>query len=259
MKTIILAGGYGSRLGSLTDSLPKPMLEIGGKPILWHIMKYYSSFGFDEFILLLGYKSNIIKEYFANYHTINNDFELDLKTGNTRFLKSKDTIENWKVTLLDTGPDSLKGSRIKQSESYAQDDVHFLTYGDGVSNVDLSKLLEFHKSHQKMITLTGVKPPSRFGELKLSGNRVSSFEEKPQLSSSGYINGGFMVFNKELYNYLSADKTCDFEFGALEALAKKGEVMMFAHDDFWECVDTERDLNYLNSLWLKGNSKWKIW
>lgn len=259
MKVLILAGGFGTRLGSLTEGLPKPMLEIGGKPILWHIMKYYSSFGFNEFVLLLGYRSRVIKEYFVNYDIINKDFKVKLDTGKLEFFNDKSTVENWDVTILDTGLENLKGSRLKQAENFATDDINFLTYGDGVSNVDIKKLLEFHKSHGKMITITGVKPPSRFGELNLSGNQVVTFEEKPQLSSSGYINGGFMVFNNALYSRLNLDKNCDFEFGPLEKLAKEGEVMMFAHDDFWECVDTERDLNYLNSLWKDGKAKWKIW
>jgi glucose-1-phosphate cytidylyltransferase len=258
MKVLILAGGYGTRLGSLTESLPKPMLEIGGKPILWHIMKYYGTFGFNEFVLLLGYKSRIIKEYFINYDIINKNFRIKLDTGKTDFVQNE-IDENWDVTILDTGLENLKGSRIKQAEQFADDDFHFLTYGDGVSNVDIKKLLDFHKSHGKMITITGVKPPSRFGELNLEGHKVVTFEEKPQLSSSGYINGGFMVFNKELFGKLKLEKDCDFEFGPLEKLAKEGEVMMFAHDDFWECVDTERDLNYLNSLWSKDLAKWKRW
>jgi len=259
MKTFILAGGLGSRLGSISESLPKPMIEIGGRPILWHIMKYYSCFGINEFVLLLGYKSRVIKEYFANYRIISNDFEIDLGTGKISFYNLNSITEDWKVTLLDTGFDNLKGSRIKQAEQYADADVLFLTYGDGVSNVDIHKLLEFHKTHGKMITITGVRPPSRFGELSLDKNRVVTFEEKPQLSSAGYINGGFMVFNKDLFSHLSPGKDCDFEFGPLEKLAKEGEVMMFSHDDFWECVDTERDLIYLNKLWNQGNAKWKIW
>jgi len=259
MKTIILAGGYGTRLGPVGENMPKPMIEIGGKPILWHIMKYYSCFGFDEFILLLGYKSRVIKEYFANYPIINNNFSIDLRSGEMNFYRPDDAGEKWKVTLLDTGLDNLKGSRIKQAEPFAGGGVHFLTYGDGVSNVDLKKLLVFHLSHKKMITLTGVRPPSRFGELKLDGQQVASFEEKPQLSASGYINGGFMVFNSALFSLLSAEKECDFEFGVLEDLARSGEVMMFAHDDFWECVDTERDLNYLNRLWTQGKASWKNW
>jgi glucose-1-phosphate cytidylyltransferase len=259
MKTFILAGGYGSRLGIISENIPKPMIEIGGRPILWHVMKYYSCFGFNEFVLLLGYKNRIIKEYFANYHIINNNFEVDLKTGKFIFYNTENIAENWKITLLDTGLDNLKGSRIKQAERFADDDIHFLTYGDGVSNVDIKKLLEFHNKHGKMITITGVRPPSRFGELNLDGNKVITFEEKPQLSSAGYINGGFMVFNKSLFSRLSPEKDCDFEFGPLEKLAKEGEVMMYGHDGFWECVDTERDLNYLNGLWRNGNAKWKIW
>jgi len=208
---------------------------------------------------LLGYKSRVIKEYFVNYDVINKDFQVKLDSGKINFYNNNSHHENWDITILDTGLDNLKGSRIKQAEKYADDDIHFLTYGDGVSNVDLKKLLDFHKSHKKMITITGVKPPSRFGELNLNGNTVVTFEEKPQLSSSGYINGGFMVFNKNMFERLKLDKNCDFEFGPLEKLAREGEVMMFAHDDFWECVDTERDLNYLNNLWNQDLASWKNW
>jgi len=257
MKLFILAGGYGSRLGHITETTPKPMVEIGGKPILWHIMKYYSTYGVKEFVVLLGYKGKVIKNYFYNYYANNRNFEINLATGETSFLEKSDK-EDWKVTLLDTGIDNLKGSRIKQAESLMED-INFITYGDGVCNVDVDQLLSFHKEHGKTVTMTGVHPPSRFGELNLDGNKVVSFEEKPQISTGGLINGGFMVFNKNLVDKLSLDKDCDFEFGPLEELAQKEEIMVYKHDGEWECVDTERDLNHLNKVWNNGNAFWKRW
>jgi glucose-1-phosphate cytidylyltransferase len=257
MKTLILAGGYGSRLGNITESIPKPMVTIGGKPILWHIMNIYSSFGFNNFVILLGYKGVKIKEYFFNYHMMNNDFTINL-ADNTISYADGNHIEKWKVTLVDTGIDTLKGGRIKRAEKYLEADLNMLTYGDGVADVNIKELLEFHRSHGKILTLTGVRPPSRFGELLISDRRVLSFEEKPQISS-GMINGGFMVFNKKLLSYLTANKDCDFEFGVLEDLAKQGEIMVYDHHGFWECVDTERDLKHLNKLWNHNKAKWKLW
>ncbi len=257
MKILILAGGYGSRLGNITESIPKPMVHIGGKPILWHIMKSYSHYGFNEFVILLGYQGVKIKEYFYNYYMLNNDFTIDLADNSVDYAHQS-SEEKWKVTLLDTGIDTLKGGRIKRAEHHLDNGIHMLTYGDGVSNVDIAKLLQFHKSHGKMLTLTGVRPPSRFGELVTKDSRVLSFEEKPQIAS-GMINGGFMVFNHELLSHLTPHKECDFEFGVLEELAKKGEVMVWQHNDFWECIDTERDLKHLNKLWDQDKALWKVW
>lgn len=257
MKTLILAGGYGSRLGNITENIPKPMVTIGGKPILWHIMKTYSHFGFNDFVILLGYQGVKIKEYFFNYHMMNSDFTIDLEANSISYPGSNN-VEKWKVTLADTGLDTLKGGRIKRVESYLDDDINLLTYGDGVSDVDIAKLVKFHRYHGKTVTLTGVRPPSRFGELNMENGRVISFEEKPQVSS-GMINGGFMVFNRNLLDHLSTDRDCDFEFGVLEELARNGEVMVYQHDGFWECVDTERDLNHLNKLWKENRAAWKLW
>lgn len=257
MKLFILAGGYGSRLGHITESIPKPMVEIGGKPILWHIMKYYSAFGVNEFVILLGYKGQVIKNYFYNYYSNNRNFEINLATGETSFLENNNK-EDWKVTLLDTGVDNLKGSRIKQAESL-MGETNFMTYGDGVCNVDLSKLLAFHKDHGKTVTMTGVYPPSRFGELNIEGDTVVSFEEKPQISTGGLINGGFMVFNKKLTDNLTLEKDCDFEFGPLEELATNKEIKVFKHSGDWECVDTERDLKHLNKIWDNNKAFWKKW
>jgi glucose-1-phosphate cytidylyltransferase len=257
MKTLILAGGYGSRLGNIAENIPKPMVTIGEKPILWHIMKIYSHFGFSEFVILLGYQGVKIKEYFFNYHMVNNDFTIDLGNRQIRYEEGKG-VEKWVVTLVDTGIDTLKGGRIKRAEKYLTGDVNMLTYGDGVADVNLKDLLAFHRSHGKVLTLTGVRPPSRFGELVIKDCRVLSFEEKPQISS-GMINGGFMVFNKELLSRLTTDRDCDFEFGILEELAKRGEVMVYEHRGFWECVDTERDLKHLNKLWNENQALWKVW
>jgi glucose-1-phosphate cytidylyltransferase len=257
MKTLILAGGYGSRLGNITESIPKPMVTIGGKPILWHIMKGYAHFGFKEFVILLGYQGVKIKEYFFNYHMLNNNFTVNLAENRLNF-HGPNQVEDWTVTLVDTGIDTLKGGRIKRAESYLEGDIAMLTYGDGVSDVNIAELLAFHKSHGKMLTLTGVRPPSRFGELVINQRQVRSFEEKPQISS-GVINGGFMVFNRELLNHLTPDRDCDFEFGVLEDLAKQGQVMVYEHKGFWECVDTERDLNHLNKLWDQNKANWKLW
>jgi len=257
MKILILAGGYGSRLGNIAENIPKPMVTIGGKPILWHIMKTYSFYGFNDFVILLGYQGVKIKEYFFNYHMINNDFTINLADNSVTY-SDRNNVEKWTVSLLDTGIDTLKGGRIKQAAPYLEEDINMLTYGDGVSDVNIKKLLEFHRSHGKILTLTGVRPPSRFGELVIKDRKVFSFEEKPQISS-GIINGGFMVFNRELLSHLTPDKDCDFEFGVLEDLAKQGEVMVYEHTGFWECVDTERDLKHLNKLWNENKASWKVW
>jgi glucose-1-phosphate cytidylyltransferase len=257
VKTLILAGGYGSRLGNLAENIPKPMVTIGAKPILWHIMKIYSHFGFNDFVILLGYQGVKIKEYFFNYHMMNNDFTINLADNRISYA-DKNNVEKWNVTLVDTGIDTLKGGRIKRAERFLEGDLNMLTYGDGVADVDINELVVFHRSHGKMLTLTGVRPPSRFGELVIKEQQVLSFEEKPQVSA-GMINGGFMVFNKELLNHLTPDKDCDFEFGVLENLAKKGQVMVYEHQGFWECVDTERDLKHLNRLWDQNRATWKLW
>jgi glucose-1-phosphate cytidylyltransferase len=257
MKTLILAGGYGSRLGTIGESLPKPLLSIGGRPILWHIMKIYSHYGFNDFVVLLGHQGHKIKEYFFHYHMLNRDFTVDLANDRVIYLGGA-SAEPWTVTLLDTGVDTLKGGRIKMAEAQLDDGVHMLTYGDGVADVDLPALLRFHRSHGRMLTLTGVRPPSRFGELLVEENRVTSFVEKPQVSA-GLINGGFMVFNRDLLQHLRADRDCDFEFGILEELARRGEVMVYEHSGFWACVDTERDLNHLNRLWRENRAQWNVW
>jgi glucose-1-phosphate cytidylyltransferase len=257
MKAIILAGGYGSRLGALGELLPKPMIEIGGKPILWHIMKTYAHYGINEFVLCLGYKGNVIKDYFYHFNSYNSDFTVDLDNDDVIF-HNKSSVEPWKVTLVDTGLDTLKGARIKRIAPYLDDELNCLTYGDGVCNVNIHKLLEYHKSHNKLVTITGVKPPSMFGEIIEEDGLVITFEEKPQ-TSKGLINGGYMVFHKRMLDYLSTDKNCDFEFGPLEQMAKEGQVMTYKHNGFWECADTLRDLEHLNKLWQSNQAFWKVW
>lgn len=255
MKVIILAGGYGSRLGTLSELIPKPMIEIGGKPIIWHIMKIYASFGYKDFVIALGYKGNVIKDYFYNIKYQNNDFTVNTKSGNITFHNSG--LDDWNVTLADTGIDTLKGGRIKRLEKYL-DDINMLTYGDGVADININDLVDFHQKHGKLVTISGVRPPSMFGEIIQNEGQVISFEEKPQ-TSKGLINGGFMVFNKKILDYLKPDKDCDFEFGPLEQLATKGQVMTYMHEGFWECADTVRDLNHLNKLWSTNQAKWKVW
>lgn len=257
MKVIILAGGWGTRLGHLTELIPKPMVKIGNRPILWHIMKIYSHHGFNDFIICLGVKGDVIKDYFYHYEIKNNDFTIDLSNKNVKFYNKHDEI-NWKVTLIDTGLNTLKGGRIKKVEDYLDPDMNMVTYGDGVADLNIKKLVDFHKSHGKTITITGVKAPSRFGELIEKEGKVVSFKEKPQMSV-GLINGGFMVFNNNLLEYLTPDDNCDFEIGALEKLSKEGEVMVYKHEGNWECMDHERDLMYLNKLWNNNQAFWKVW
>lgn len=257
MKVIILAGGWGTRLGQIAELIPKPMVPIGGKPVLWHIMKIYSHYGFNDFIIALGVKGEVIKEYFYNFEVLNNDFSVDLKTNDIIYHNKHDE-SNWKVTLVDTGLNTLKGGRIKRIERYLLDETNMLTYGDGVANIDINALLEFHDSHGKTVTISGVNAPSRFGELIEKDGKVTSFIEKSQMSV-GLVNGGFMVLNKNLLDYLTTEEQCDFEFGALEKLANEGEVMVYKHAGQWECMDHERDVVHLNKLWNGKKAFWKIW
>jgi glucose-1-phosphate cytidylyltransferase len=256
MKVVILAGGLGSRLGSVAELIPKTMIEIGGKPILWHIMKIYSHFDYRKFIIALGYKGNLIKDYFYTFNQKNSDFTVELKSGNISFKNCP--YEDWQVTLADTGLDTLKGGRIKRVEKYLDSDLNMLTYGDGVADIDIKALVSFHKAHGKIITVSGVMPPSMFGEIVEKDGQVITFEEKPQ-TSKGLISGGFMVFNRKLFDYLTPDKNCDFEFGPLEKLAREGQVMTYKHQGFWECADTVRDVEHLNRLWDSGKALWKVW
>lgn len=254
MKVLILAGGYGTRISEESDIKPKPMIEIGGKPILWHIMKHYSSFGFNEFVILLGYKSYVIKEYFANYYLHNSDVTID--TAKKSIEVHNNYSENWKITLLETGLDTMTGGRVKRAKDYIGNETFMLTYGDGVSDVNISELLKYHKSHGKKATMTAIQPEGKFGALSIeSDNRISNFLEKPK-GDGAWINGGFFVCEPQVLDYLTDDQTI-FERAPLEKLAKEGELFSYKHHGFWQCMDTLRDKNYLNDIWTKGQAKWK--
>ncbi len=257
-KVVILCGGLGTRLKEETEFKPKPMVEIGGKPILWHIMKGYAHFGFNDFILCLGYIGEIIKEYFAHYEILNSDFTIKLGPEKTITKHSTSNENDWSITLVDTGKNAKKGSRLKKIERYVTEEVFMVTYGDGVSNVNVADLLDFHTRHGRIATVTGVRPPSLFGELLTDGNKATSFSEKSQ-TSTGLINGGFFIFNKEFFDYLSLDDNCDLERGPLEKLTSAGELMVYLHDGLWQCMDTYRDMEYLNNLWQNNQAFWKIW
>ena len=257
MKVIILAGGWGTRLGEESSHIPKPMVLIGNRPILWHIMKIFSIQGLNEFIVSLGVKAHIIKNFFLEYDSYASDFTIDMKNRDIQFHGHGDDID-WKVTLIDTGINTLKGARIKRAEKYLDDGLNMVTYGDGVADINIAELIDFHKSHGKTLTITGVRPPSRFGEIIASDGKVISFEEKPQ-TSVGLINGGFMVFNRNLLKYLTDDEDCDFELGPLGTMARAGEVMVYEHPGKWECMDHQRDVRYLNKLWFENNAFWKLW
>ncbi|MFX1570567.1 MAG: glucose-1-phosphate cytidylyltransferase [Promethearchaeota archaeon] len=256
MKVIILAGGWGTRLSRITELIPKPMVKIGNKPMLWHIMKIYSKFGYNDFIICLGVKGDVIKDYFYNYEMKNSDFTIDLSNRNITFL-NENHESNWRVTLIDTGINTLKGGRIKRVEKYLDPDYNMVTYGDGVADININELVEFHKSHGKLFTITGVHAPARFGELIERDGKLLSFKEKPQ-TSVGLINGGFMVFNNEFLDFITPDENSDLEYGVLEELTAKGEVMVYKHEGNWACMDHERDLDYLNKLWNNNQAFWKI-
>jgi glucose-1-phosphate cytidylyltransferase len=252
MKTIILAGGFGTRISEHTSIIPKPMITINNKPILWHVMKIYAQQSFNNFHIALGYKADVIKEYFLNYRTLNSDFKINLENGDTEIIKPD--ILNWKITLIDTGLNTMTGGRLKRLKNLINDDQFFLTYGDGVSNINIKKLLEFHNSHGKMITLTAVRPSARFGELKLNENAVVEFEEKPQLQD-GWINGGFFVINREFFDLIENDETL-LEREPLEKAVKLNQLMAYKHEGFWQCMDTKRDHEYLEKVSIDGNAPW---
>jgi len=256
MKVVILAGGLGSRLSEETNLKPKPMVEIGGLPILWHILKIYSYYGFNDFIICLGYKGYLIKEYFYNYFLHKSDVTINLKKNNVKFHKSE--TENWKITLIDTGVETMTGGRIKRIEQYVEDSSFMLTYGDGLANLDINQLVESHESSKRICTVTAVHPPGRFGALVLDeDHKVCSFEEKKEGKKS-LINGGFFVCNTSIFNYIDGDNTI-FEKTPLENLSKDGELNAFVHKGFWQPMDTLRDKNQLNNLWKDKKAPWKLW
>ena len=258
MKVVILCGGLGTRLREETEFRPKPLVYIGNRPILWHIMKIYSHHGFNEFILCLGYKGDMIKEYFYNYEALNNDFTIEYGCNKRIIFHNEPAEKGWKVTLADTGYKSLKGSRLKQVEKYIDGETFMVTYGDGVGNIDINTLLAFHKSHGKLATVTGVNPASCFGELKVEGNTVTQFMEKREIGSAR-ISGGFFVFNRGIFDYLTIDDSIDLEIGTLDRIAVMNQLMVYTHQGFWACMDTLRDVDYLNYLWDSGQARWKIW
>jgi len=256
MKCVILAGGMGSRISEESYLKPKPMIEIGGKPILWHIMKTYSHYGINDFIICCGYKGYMIKEYFANYFLHNADVTFDF-SNNSKTVHAS-TAENWKVTLVDTGEKTQTGGRLLKVKSHlsANEDFCF-TYGDGVGDIAIDKLLQFHKEHGKLATVTATKPPGRFGQLGMDGDHVSSFIEKPT-GDGGYINGGFFVLKTEVLHFIEGESTL-WEKQPMEKLAQDGKLMAYRHDGFWQPMDTLRDKNHLEELWTKGNAPWKVW
>jgi glucose-1-phosphate cytidylyltransferase len=258
MDVVILCGGKGTRLSEETVRRPKPMVEIGGKPILWHIMKYYSSFGFNRFILALGYKADYIKQYFYNYKVTNSDFTINMQPGTPPTFYNSPEEKDWEITFIDTGLETLKGGRIKRIEKYLQSGNFHLTYGDGVCDVDLNKLVEFHHAHGREASVTAVRPPSRFGEMLIKGDDVNVFDEKSQMHS-GYINGGFFILNKSVLSYLSEDSDCDFEFGPLQKIVENGQLKAFKHNDFWQCMDNVRERDYLNKLIEDKKAPWMKW
>ena len=249
MKVILLAGGFGTRLAEYTDVIPKPMVPIGGKPILWHIMQTYSHFGHKDFYIALGYKAEVVKEYFLNYHAFNADFTVDLASGNIS--PHQTDPADWKVTLVNTGDESMTGGRIKRLQKFIGNETFMLTYGDGLSNVNIKKLLNFHKKNKKLVSLTAARPPARFGAIKILGNKVKYFKEKSKLDE-GWINGGFFVMQPEFLNYIKNDQTF-LEREPMELLTKKNQLVAFKHDDFWQCMDTKRDMDNLNII-LKNNN-----
>ena len=255
MKVVILAGGLGTRLAEETEVRPKPMVTIGGRPILWHIMKHYAQWGFSDFVVALGYKGEVIKRYFMDYVDLNGRLTLNLKEG---VIERHDTHpEQWRVDLVDTGIDTATGGRLKRLTKLLSRGPFMMTYGDGVSNVNVCDLLAFHRRHGRLVTLTAVRPPARFGGLEFDGAQVTSFSEKPQMGE-GWINGGFFVLEPRVLDYLD-DEQVPFEREPLERLVRDGQVMAYRHDAFWQCMDTLRDKRLLDSMWEKGEAPWKTW
>tara|TARA_Y100000748_G_scaffold303877_2_gene310630 strand:+ start:431 stop:1201 length:771 start_codon:yes stop_codon:yes gene_type:complete len=256
MKVVILAGGFGTRISEETDLVPKPMIKIGSKPILWHLMSHYAKYGYKEFILALGYKSEVVKEYFINYPAVNSDFTIEMNSGKLS-IHSKENLD-WKVTLVDTGLNTMTGGRLARLKEHLKDEENFmLTYGDGLSDVNIAELVEFHKQHKKLVTVTAVHPVARFGEMIIEDNVVKNFKEKPQIDQ-GWINGGFFVVNKKFLNYIKGDHTI-LEKEPLESVCNDNELMSFKHEGFWQCMDTLRDKKSLEKLWNEEKAPWKTW
>ncbi len=255
MKVAILAGGYGSRLAEETEIKPKPMVEIGGHPMLWHIMRYYYSYGYKDFAIALGYKGEIIKRYFMDYYTLNGDMTVDFRTGSVKSQNGKHL--DWTIEMIDTGQQTQTGGRIKRLAQAVGNETFMLTWGDGVSDVDLDKLLAFHRAHGKLATLTAVRPPARYGYMNFNGDQVVEFMEKAQLME-GWINGAFFVLEPGIFDYIDGDDTV-WEHEPLERLAHDGQLMAYRHDSFWQCMDTLREKHILESIWQSGHAPWKKW
>jgi glucose-1-phosphate cytidylyltransferase len=255
MKVAILAGGLGSRLAEETELKPKPMVEIGGKPILWHILMHYAHYGFQDFAIALGYKGEVIKKYMLDYCSLNRDLSISLRTGKVKM--NGGSVPNWNVELVDTGLKTQTGGRIKRLAPYLGDETFMLTWGDGVSDVNLHHLLDFHRSHGKLATLTAVRPTARFGHLEMQGDQIVEFSEKPQ-TKEGWINGAFFVLEPEVFDFIEGDST-HFEKEPLERLAANGQLMAYRHTSFWQCMDTLREKKYLEDLWEKEKAPWKTW
>jgi glucose-1-phosphate cytidylyltransferase len=254
MKVIVLAGGRGTRLAEETGTRPKPMVEIGGRPLLWHLMNVYAAHGFRDFLIACGYKGELIKQYFHTYAQHYNDYIVDLRTGDQKVLNHR--APDWRVGLIDTGLDTMTGGRILRLRSHVSG-TFMATYGDGLGNVDVGALVEFHRSHGRLATVTAVRPPARFGDLELEGDQVRTFAEKPQ-TGEGWINGGFFVFEPEVFDYIPGDAT-SLEREPLERLAREGQLLAFRHPGFWQPMDTIRERELLESLWAAGKAPWKIW
>jgi len=260
IPVVILCGGKGTRLREETEFRPKPIIQVGDKPIIWHIMKTYSHFGFKNFMLCLGYKGEVIREYFINYDWNHSDIKIELGSKKVTKLENNHDEEDWQISMVDTGQETMTGGRLKRLSKYLEktgSDIFFSTYGDGVSDVDIAKLLEFHKSHGKLATVTAVRPASRFGELLIEGNLVSHFKEKPQ-TAEGWINGGYFVLDHKVLDLIENDSIV-FEDEPLKALAQMGELAVYQHEGFWQCMDTYRELELLNSLYNSGKALWKVW
>lgn len=255
MNIVILAGGFGTRLAEETEIKPKPMIEIGGRPIIWHIMKHYAHYDLKNFFIALGYKGEIIKHYFLDYYSLNGSLKIGLSKGTVETFNKQ--CEDWDIHLMDTGVEVNTGGRIKRLEPWLKDSTFMVTYGDGVSDVDLQDLLRFHRSHKRIATLTAVRPPARFGGLVFEGDMVAKFTEKPQ-AGEGWINGGFLVFEPEIFEYLEGDHN-SLELNGLERLASDGQLAAYRHDGFWQCMDTLRDKRQLESIWQSGQAPWKVW
>ena len=258
MKTVILAGGLGTRISEESHLRPKPMIEIGGQPILWHIMKIYSYYGYNDFIICLGYKGHMIKEYFADYYLHTSDITFDFRHNNEMIVHNN-VAEPWRVTLVDTGLNTQTGGRLARVKKYINNEPFMLTYGDGVSDVAIDELVRFHQSHGKLATLTAIQPGERFGVLAIDDdNVITSFREKAK-EDGGWINGGFMVLEPSVFDYVSADEHCVFERSSLHELSRDGQLAAYKHNGFWQCMDTQRDKNLLERLWYSGEAAWKVW